>query len=66
VKYLLDSNVLLEVALNTANATNHRLDFDGAFIYTVAELHNLTIISFDQDFDGAPRGRIQPGAATHS
>ncbi len=41
---------------------HHRLSFDDAFIYTLAELRNLAIVSFDADFDGTPRGRTIPTA----
>jgi uncharacterized protein len=37
-----------------------RLDFDDAYQYTVAEKHNLTLVSFDKDFDRTPRGRQTP------
>lgn len=33
------------------------LDFDDAYQYAVAEKHNLTIVSFDSDFDRTERGR---------
>jgi len=38
-----------------------KLDFDDAYQYTAAEKFNLTIISFDQDFDRTERGRKTPG-----
>lgn len=38
------------------------LDFDDAYQYTVAEKHNLTLVSFDHDFDKTPRGRQTPQA----
>lgn len=38
----------------------YRLDFDDAFQYAVAELYQLTLISFDTDFDRTPRGRKTP------
>lgn len=38
----------------------YRLDFDDAYQYTVAEKHDLTIVSFDHDFDRTPRGRRTP------
>jgi predicted nucleic acid-binding protein len=43
-----------------AAASRYGLDFDDAFVYTVAEVHNLTIVSFDSDFDRTPRGRMTP------
>ena len=36
------------------------LDFDDAYQYVAAEKHDLTIISFDADFDRTPRGRKLP------
>jgi predicted nucleic acid-binding protein len=41
-------------------AQRFRLDFDDAYQLTVAEQHNLTIVSFDSDFDRTPRGRKTP------
>lgn len=41
-----------------------RLDFDDAYQYAVAEKYGLTIVSFDRDFDRAPRGRSEPSAIT--
>ncbi|HEV2293127.1 MAG TPA: PIN domain-containing protein [Tepidisphaeraceae bacterium] len=40
----------------------HQLSFDDAVIYAVAELRDLTIISFDSDFDRTPRARFVPGS----
>lgn len=48
------SGDLQEVA-KTAHALG--LDFDDAYQYVVAEMYDLTIISFDSDFDKTPRGR---------
>jgi len=36
------------------------LDFDDAYQYTAAETHDLTVISYDTDFDRTPRGRKTP------
>jgi len=36
------------------------LDFDDAYQYTAAEKHDLTIVSFDADFDRTKRGRKTP------
>ena len=47
----------------TATSKRHGLDFDDAFVYTVAELNHLTIFSFDSDFDRTPLGRKTPEAA---
>ena len=43
------------------NERKFKLDFDDAYQYTAAEKFNLTIISFDQDFDRTERGRKTPG-----
>lgn len=37
-----------------------KLDFDDAYQYTAAEKFNLTIVSFDSDFDRTERGRKTP------
>lgn len=37
------------------------LDFDDAYQYVAAERHELTIVSFDSDFDRTERGRRTPG-----
>lgn len=39
------------------------LDFDDAYQYTAAEKYDLTLISFDSDFDRTPRGRRTPAQA---
>jgi hypothetical protein len=36
------------------------LDFDDAYQYVAAEKHNLTLVSFDSDFDRTERGRKTP------
>ncbi len=36
------------------------LDFDDAYQYAAAENNNLTLVSFDRDFDRTPRGRKTP------
>ncbi len=41
----------------------HQLDFDDAYHYVVAELNDLSLVSFDTDFDKTPRGRLTPAAA---
>jgi len=38
------------------------LDFDDAYQYVAAEKYNLTLVSFDDDFDRTERGRKTPGA----
>lgn len=45
----------LVVVMNQFN-----LDFDDAYQYVAAEKHNLTLVSFDSDFDGTTRGRKTP------
>lgn len=55
-----------QLLLVTRNIALHRLDFDDAFVYTVAEIHDLQIVSFDTDFDRTPRGRKTPGAVLES
>ena len=37
-----------------------KLDFDDAYQYAAAEKHNLTLVSFDADFDRTERGRKTP------
>jgi len=36
------------------------LDFDDAYQYVAAEKYNLTLVSFDSDFDRTERGRKTP------
>jgi uncharacterized protein len=38
------------------------LDFDDAYQYAMAVKHDLTLVSFDKDFDKTPRGRHTPQA----
>ena len=38
------------------------LDFGDAYQYVAAEKHNLTLLSFDTDFDRTARGRMTPSA----
>ncbi len=42
------------------SAQDFRLDFDDAYQYALAEKHDLTLISFDKDFDRTSRGRKTP------
>lgn len=42
------------------------LDFDDAYHYVAAEKHNLTLVSFDTDFDRTERGRKTPAEAAGS
>jgi predicted nucleic acid-binding protein len=37
-----------------------KLDFDDAYQYTAAEKYDLSIVSFDGDFDRTERGRRVP------
>ncbi len=36
------------------------LDFDDVYQYVIAEKHDLTIVSFDSDFDHTEKGRKSP------
>jgi hypothetical protein len=38
------------------------LDFDDSYQYRLAEIHDLTFVSFDKGFDRTPRGRCTPQA----
>jgi hypothetical protein len=42
------------------HAASYNLDFDDAYQYALADKHDLTIVSFDSDFDRTARGRSQP------
>lgn len=42
------------------SARNFHLDFDDAYQYVTAESHNLTIVSFDADFNRTKRGYKTP------
>ena len=53
-----EANELPDVA---SIAQQFSLDFDDAYQYTVAEKFDLTILSFDQDFNHTKRGRKTPG-----
>ena len=54
----LETEDLLSVC-KTAEMTG--LSFDDAYQYVAAEKHNLTLVSFDADFDRTERGRKTPG-----
>jgi len=43
-----------------AAAQQYGLDFDDAYQYSLAVQHELSIISFDSDYDRTPRGRQRP------
>ena len=49
-----DSKQLIEVV------NQFKLDFDDAYQYLAAELNDLTIVSFDKDFDKTELGRKTP------
>ena len=38
----------------------YNLDFDDAYQYVVAEEYDLTIVSFDKNFDNTPKGKKIP------
>jgi len=40
--------------------TTYNLDFDDAYQYSIAQCHNLSIISYDHDFEKTPEGKIEP------
>ena len=44
----------------SGKAQSFNLDFDDAYQYAAAEKYDLTIISFDSDFDRTERGRKIP------
>ena len=44
----------------TDAARKFRLDFDDSYQYATAEKHDLTLVSFDSDFDRTERGRVTP------
>jgi predicted nucleic acid-binding protein len=44
----------------TGAAGRFHLDFDDAYQYAVAERYDLSIVSFDKDFDRTEKGRVVP------
>ncbi|MFQ6094216.1 MAG: type II toxin-antitoxin system VapC family toxin [bacterium] len=48
----------MESVIDAAQRFN--LDFDDAYQYVTAEKYNLTLVSFDSDFDRTERGRKTP------
>ena len=63
----LEGTALGRIRLDTANLKEimnvrkrFRLDFDDAYQYVAAEKHDLTLVSFDADFDRTDRGRRTP------
>lgn len=47
-------------------AEEYGLDFDDAYQYAAGERDDLTIVSFDGDFDRTPRGRRTPASILRS
>ena len=43
-----------------SHAQRFNLDFDDAYQYAVAERYDLTIVSFDKDFDRTGKARKEP------
>ncbi len=43
------------------NAVRFNLDFDDAYQFTLADRLDLTLVSFDRDFDRTSAGRKTPG-----
>lgn len=41
-------------------STAHKLDFDDAYQYAMAEKYDLQIVSFDNDFNKTPKGKMTP------
>src|SRR6266446_900978 len=44
------------------HAATFNLDFDDAYQYATTEKYDLTLVSFDRDFDKTARGRSEPAA----
>ncbi len=42
------------------SARKFSLDFDDAYQYGAALVNDLALVSFDKDFDGTERGRVEP------
>jgi len=63
----LEGTALVRIRLDTADLKEvmkvrkrFKLDFDDAYQYVAAEKHDLTLVSFDADFDRTDRGRKTP------
>jgi predicted nucleic acid-binding protein len=63
----LEGTALVRIRLDTTDLKEimsvrmrFRLDFDDAYQYVAAEKHDLTLVSFDADFDRTDRGRKTP------
>jgi|SRR5712692_7915422 len=55
-------NAYSDMEVLADHAANFGLDFDDAYQYTLADKYNLTIVSFDKDFDRTTRGCSEPSA----
>lgn len=55
-----------ELAAVPAEARALGLDFDDAYHHRLAEVLEVPLVSFDDDFDGTPRGRVRPWDAVES
>ena len=53
VRYLVDTNVWLERLLDQeiSNIQKYKLDFDDSYQFSIAQKYELTIVTFDKDFD---------------
>jgi predicted nucleic acid-binding protein len=49
-----------ELARVQAACSELRLDFDDAYQYVVADVHQFKLVSLDADFDHTPNGRLMP------
>jgi len=49
-----------DAGLIFAKSTTHKLDFDDAYQYALAEKYALQIVSFDNDFNKTPKGKKTP------
>lgn len=56
----------MDMSRLVSNARQFSLDFDDAYQYTLAEKNNLTLLSFDKDFDRTKRGRKTPSEILQS
>lgn len=57
---------LNEMSVISAITKQYGLDFDDAYQYALAEKHDLTIVSYDSDFDRTERGRTTPDIISES
>jgi len=49
-----------DAALILEKSNTHKLDFDDAYQYAMAEKYDLQIVSFDNDFNKTPKGKRTP------